>query len=87
MWQRAKLLRPAQHAGRIVWLLAAAPEIKKVVGVFSRKPDVGPRYRMNIVVNNPRGALIRPEWVELLPEFAEDVPLISWDDFLAGKEQ
>lgn len=87
MWQKARICRDglrAYHqehlAGREVWIDAK---------------EIRPIGQWHVVKSNLVASPISPanhmglalEVLELLPEFAEDVPLISWQDFIEGNSK
>ena len=93
MWQKARILKQDHHpevTGFTVWVKAHAPEMVATRCSESRLSlGVNLRACTNIRRDNGVGRIgnvrIAPELIELLPEFAEDVPLISWDEFLRGE--
>lgn len=88
MWQRARLIRHGttkEQYGLInrLFYVAACPPFD----VWNRP---GAKWFISNIISPNDSIRLREvdaSYTELLPEFAEDVPLISWADFLAGKEQ
>lgn len=91
-WQRARIVKVFDEeaevkatVGRYLWVEAAEP---KPLGTHSVSPQNifvsamdFPCYRSNLTVRG-QPVSVDAEGVELLPEFADDAPLISWEDFL-----
>lgn len=81
MWQKARIIldghdEQAGVVGKYIYVQCGPPV-----------DDLGPEhigYRTNISTHGYK--MVHVEFVELLPEFAEDVPLISWQEFLEGKK-
>lgn len=82
-WQKARLLTPAHAAGYEVWVKCEAPH--RVVlrhGKTRRRLGSYLVYDTNVTTVNHKRPLfgIAAEHVELLPEFSEDVELISEEE-------
>jgi len=83
MWQKARIIRNGyfpQLRGRTVWTIGGRREqfCNDLAGIEYRDTDfVDTNLRQGSQIVGLDG-----ENLELLPEFAEDVPLVSWEDFL-----
>jgi hypothetical protein len=88
MWQKALVIKSDTYCGKQLWVKSQPPHFASnpfnVITGVRKKP--GPRMFVSIKPRSNENipVVISPERIELLPEFAEDVPLISWDDFLKG---
>jgi hypothetical protein len=87
MWQKARYVKSFEYPEKIgltVWVQVEAPFRGSGYSLRDHIRMDGPAYRTNHI--NPYlpslTTLVPADNVELLPEFAEDVPLISWDEFL-----
>jgi hypothetical protein len=87
MWQKARIIDSTIHReliGREFWIEARPPVEKP-----TRDIETGTRLKaeplFNANIRDGRGSVcVAPRGLELLPEFAEDVEMISWEDFLKG---
>lgn len=90
MWQKARIVHTYTHPewiGRSMWIESAQPATlwTKDLETGIRIPPTRRLFLTNIA--GPNGlSWIASRGLELLSEFAEDVPLVSWQDFLEGKE-
>jgi len=90
-YQRARILQSKQPGmiGRLVWVVSGEPIMRSLssyADVFTDAPvEPGPVLQSNITTAIP-GSIgpvwVRPENVALLPEFADDVPPVSFEDWL-----
>lgn len=89
-WQRG-IIKPVhddypETAGRRVWVRVGPPCFRPgTIAMESRKPVLGePCFDTNL--EGLRGGCvgIAPEAIELLPEFADEVAIVAWEDFLQG---
>ena len=90
MWQKAKvietsLLHNRGSTGKECWVkgppLTPDGEIHDdVTGTMSWTVDT-PHFETNIRVEDD-GLLVDARAVELLSEFADDVPIVRWEDFI-----
>ena len=82
MWQKAKIIR-GYYQGKYVWLETGEPQHfdkarQHGTGLLVK---AGLCYSAAVVPDPPaRGVVIRAYSVELLPEFAEDRPIQTWDE-------
>jgi hypothetical protein len=90
MWQKARILANnsfPEVIGREIWTLCEPPHMTAAISAKdgTYRPE---RLSMKIAIKpiDPHApyCVLPMAKLELLPEFAEDVPLISWDDFLKG---
>lgn len=84
MWQKARILNyeEAEANGRTIWT-ESQPRLTASISKGGYCPPE-PMMKVNIVSRNHPYCAIPLHNLELLPEFAEDVPLISWEEFLKG---
>ena len=90
MWQKARILSAPIYPeveGFTLWVKAEPPRIVNTINTRSQSVARGvPRLSTHILQDNTRGEIlpmqIDPAKAELLPDFAEDVELIRWEDFL-----
>lgn len=94
-WQRARILRSIaspEAIGREVWTRLERPELRGGTALVSRVScTIAPTLRLNLLAINGFGnevmVIADTEMLELLArdesDFAEDVPLIPWKQFLA----
>lgn len=87
MWQKARQLKGSQR-GRTMWVQAGRPIVIPTIGIITGKPlEPEPVFQTNhIGPRTGRPTVISADYLELLPEFAKDVPLVSWEDFLNGAD-
>jgi hypothetical protein len=87
MWQKARIVRHrclSEIIGREVWV-KDLPTLCSGIDHYTGEETHTIGYEVAILPTPPRSASsMRKEDLELIPEFAEDVPLISWEDFLKG---
>jgi hypothetical protein len=94
-WQRARIL-PGRGGkfkldGRLVWVEARPPEFvtgdcidERGEGQISRQAF--DTFWSNLISRDGTVTGIPAFAVELLPDFSDDVPLVLFTEFLAGKE-
>jgi len=93
-WQKAKILSGepeyASWIGREIWVRAERPEIRYALDALTSRPIVDndkPVYIVNLTDGAGREGCVGAHRVELLArdekDFAEDVELIPWEQFLA----
>ena len=89
MWQKARILRAPtapQITGRTIWVKSEPPHIAPAISRSGKRLIPMPSFYVAV---EPVGGLIpiiAAKFLELLPEFAEDVPLIEWEAFLNGAD-
>jgi hypothetical protein len=88
MWQKAKIVKTDEEHPELLglthWVKREPPRHVRCVTIDTKIPIP---YEMTLETNLYTPTLtIRcvTEAVELLPEFAENVPLISWDEWRKG---
>lgn len=78
-WQRARIIRVERPEDKV-----AVDNIVWVTGRPQACPEHGHLCDHNrTVLETNIGVFFTADFLELLPEFAEDVPLIPWEQFLA----
>jgi hypothetical protein len=87
MWQKARYVNATEYPetmGRELWIRVGPP--RKIPGFRfdTGLPCVACSYETNHIAPNGGVTLVNKNVIELLPEFAETVELISWSDFLKG---
>ena len=85
-WQRARYItkdRPELYLQEL-WVQGTPDYIETRNGPDPRFPDQPLKFLTNHVDEFGATTAISPERIELLPDFAEDVPLIPWKTFLAN---
>jgi len=92
MWQKARILvcgRFPQVVGKELWVVVGKPVMKATRDLITHeKLPIESLLDVSIVDENGRLTCAEPRQIELLggPDaFAEDVPLISWDEFIRGE--
>jgi hypothetical protein len=87
MWQKARIINHRclrEIIGLEMWV-KGPPQLCKGVDHYTGTKTEIVGYEIAIIPTPPRlYSSMDKDDLELLPEFAEDVPLISWDDFLKG---
>lgn len=94
MWQKARQVRAsdvAQLDGATLWVECAPPKMKPAGSYycpytkrqFSANTPSGPWYRTNIR-DGRRPVAVIASVIELLPEFAEVIDTITWQEFVNG---
>lgn len=85
MWQRAriKVADTVGMIGRRVWVEMKAPEVTRGVGMDG-EVRVKKAYVTNMLAPPHRNVMLSAEKVELLGEFADEVPMIDFVEFLSG---
>jgi hypothetical protein len=90
-WQRARITN-SDNVGREFWV-EAGPPVNKTCKSWRDSDSIDaytgtyPVFITNIVYDEVRRAVINAKDAELLPDFAEDVPLIPWEEFLANARE
>ena len=82
-WQKAKLTRPI-FAGATLWIVSEPPILhpNHLISAITRMPvPVEPSYQTNLFDENGSNIRSRARGLELLPEFADEVPIQSWEEF------
>ena len=90
-WQRARLLtevcRDSSTKGNEIWIEIGRPATLATVGVISRKVRRVDCYPTSLLDADGRQCVCSARTVELLArnesDFAENVPLMSWKQFVA----
>lgn len=98
-WQRARLLIEFRTAdgsfigrGALIWVKCEPPRILGGPSIYSHWRSGELCHQSNIAkpADDPASKLtkqlnlaVQTRGLELLPDFAEDVPLIPWEQFLA----
>jgi hypothetical protein len=91
-WQRARILvleAFPECVGRELWVRSGPPHEVNTFQISTNQVILGvKRFSTNLLHSGENGIDILPlqadpEKIELLPDFAEDVPLIPWEQFLA----
>lgn len=90
-WQKARFVggdfpehqRPSELIGKVFWVVVPPRETKLRNEVTLRMQDYRV-YDCNVWSGSHGRDVIPIELVELLPYFADDVPTVTWEEFLAG---
>ncbi len=86
-WQRALIVEPdVPGSGRLVWTRCGALDVTNGIRL-NGEPE--PNTVRVVWTNVTRwGQLIKIDcaWIELLDEFAADVPTIEWNEFRGGSK-
>ena len=97
-WQRAKFVKyrtdghvptgvPTAAMGATFWVYGP-PRWQRALWLDGRgicAPAL--MFQTNVIMGkNSRGSLVHAEYIELLPEFAQDVPMISYEDFCRAND-
>ena len=85
MWQKARIVLTHKHPeclGREIWVVAESPRVQYCHDIETGDVQQADGFTSNI--EDELQCIVRREVVELIPEFADDVPLISWQSFLKG---
>lgn len=87
MWQKARIIKvfaQERALGRYAWVFVKPPRrlTALIIGTDRVHSQLG--YDTNVDHVPPlNGSMqLAANQVELLPEFAEDVPMITWEEFL-----
>ena len=89
LWQKARSLR----TGRIAWV-RGIPIMKcsdsqlnmdGTIETIPREHYLG--FDSNVIAPNGRVAVVCADKCELLGEFAQDVPLITWADYIKQEQE
>ncbi len=87
-WQRARIVRmsldsPHDLVGKLVWA-RGRPYLTTARARITNE-RFGPLQFIDVAINDEDGhfMVIPIEDLELLPEFHDDPPFISWEEFLA----
>ena len=83
MWQRARILgtrKSPEVVGRLVWVQMGPPSIGR--DTEARAMRIG--YRTNLI-DGFFFCAFEAHNIELLPEFADNIPVEDWNDFLRGE--
>ena len=86
MWQKARILKNSNYpdvVGRTIWVKVGRPITTAAVNFATGEITESQPYA-EIAIKPLRGpwAGLPADHLELLPEFADDVPLIPWEQFL-----
>lgn len=79
MWQKARVISNSIGSGKSFWVVAVPP---------NSQDGYPPGFISNLIspVVDDYLRWVMAGQTELLPEFAEDVPLVTWEDFLNGAD-
>jgi len=90
-WQKARIVKSDYDnpplVGHELWVIAETPRERFTVD-RDGKPFVADLvYEVNIEYPGKpaQTSVVHPDYVELLPEFADDVPLVRWEDWIKEK--
>lgn len=91
-WQRARIVNSDNlknpMLGRIVWVEAKPPKVESCeTWRHSSYSGTYPVYTTNVVSDNGVRCVLAADGAELLSgpyDFADDVPLIPWEEFIRG---
>ena len=95
MWQKAKLLvpiglygqAPIKPKGTILWIKSRPPIATHRVVMFTNAAVCEPCFDTNVLGQFSFPLAVAQAGVELLAEFAEDVPLVPWDEFIKARSE
>jgi hypothetical protein len=90
-WQRARVVKgDPDMLGKLFWVECREAEMVRAENVRPDAPQgaetkIEPSLRSNIIDPIIKGSrmFVACEDIELLADFAKDVPLVKWEDFLA----
>ena len=93
-WQKARFVsgdfpehrRQSELIGKTFWV-AVPPRWSYLRNEVTLQMQNYRVYDCNIRSHLYNRDVVPVELVELLPEFADDIPIISWEEFLAGGNQ
>ena len=83
-WQRARVVKNTDPAmiGKTLWVECRAPETGPLfVPNTDRYVGDRPHFDAHIIDSAGRQVAAPVEMVELLPDFADDVPLVEYDEW------
>ena len=86
-WQRARVIRAGEtfRIGALLWVRVERPQVfdcpLRRLSDGATYYSADPRYRINVLpIRGGLGVCIRTDSLELLTEFADDVPMVTIEE-------